>query len=338
MMKKMLKFSLMLVAILVFSCMETELTVSNSSFNPTPSPVPCCLTQISPSLDMQAFAYAVSNLSIKNYLGTDAYINRDLTTFYFNTERLIRTEGVTFKNNFGGLNLDVSILAKDIIDKRAAYVPASSTPLISHIPGATSVFNSTQLSILDTYVAGVYNCTNGVQYMTYHKAAKDKIDYSTTLTRDQKIMALSVITIGMEIAGDFFMGKWNDIQTDINGLAVGTSGGCSVNWRSVWAGAVVGGTSGAIAGAYLGASGGTVVFPGLGTASGAVGCGVFGFALGFISGVTEGVASELLTSCFRKARMDAPLVDCDKLSYFQNHIEDCTRELNDHKYWYLLTN
>jgi hypothetical protein len=63
--------------------------------------------------------------------------------------------------------------------------------------------------------------------------------------------------------------------------------GCSVDWRGVWAGAVVGLAGGAASGAYVGCTGGTVVFPGLGTATGCVGGAVLGGATGFIGGALE---------------------------------------------------
>jgi hypothetical protein len=75
--------------------------------------------------------------------------------------------------------------------------------------------------------------------------------------------------------------------------------GCSVNWRNVWLGGVVGFFSGGTAGAYAGCTGGTVVLPVVGTATGCVGGAVLGAAGGFIGGSVSGVASELLGSCFR---------------------------------------
>ena len=89
--------------------------------------------------------------------------------------------------------------------------------------------------------------------------------------------------------------EFNDSISNQNGRVMG----CEVGWRSVWAGAVVGFTVGAVKGGITGATGGTVVFPGLGTATGAVGGAVFGGALGFIGGAATSVAANLVTSCFR---------------------------------------
>lgn len=79
----------------------------------------------------------------------------------------------------------------------------------------------------------------------------------------------------------------------------GGSSGCSVNWRDVWAGAVVGLTVGATQGAYVGATAGTVTFPVVGTVTGGVSGGVVGGAIGFISGAATTVAAGLITSCGR---------------------------------------
>ncbi|SNT05897.1 hypothetical protein SAMN05421640_2203 [Ekhidna lutea] len=79
----------------------------------------------------------------------------------------------------------------------------------------------------------------------------------------------------------------------------GGSSGCSVNWRDVWAGAVVGLTVGATQGAYVGATAGTVTFPVIGTVTGGVSGGVVGGAIGFVSGAATSVAAGLITSCGR---------------------------------------
>ncbi len=80
------------------------------------------------------------------------------------------------------------------------------------------------------------------------------------------------------------------------------SGGCTVNWRNVWAGAVISGTVGAVGGLKIGLAGGTVILPGIGSATGAVGGAVLAGANGFIGGTLVGVAGELLTSCFRNVQ------------------------------------
>lgn len=76
-------------------------------------------------------------------------------------------------------------------------------------------------------------------------------------------------------------------------------GGCSVNWRNVWASAVVGFFSVGASTAYVGATVGTVTVPRIGTVTG----GVAGFfaegAVGFVSGATTTIVAGLITSCGR---------------------------------------
>lgn len=75
--------------------------------------------------------------------------------------------------------------------------------------------------------------------------------------------------------------------------------GCKINTRGLLIGAVYSGVKGAIGGALIGAAGGTVTLPGVGTVTGAVGGGVFGAASGFTWGIIDGVATQLLETCFR---------------------------------------
>ena len=93
--------------------------------------------------------------------------------------------------------------------------------------------------------------------------------------------------------------------------------GCTVNWRSVWAGAVIGAAVGAVGGIKAGLAGGTVVLPGIGSATGAVGGGVLGGAGGFIGATVTGVAAELLTSCFGNIRN----VDFVCKQYFERYLK-----------------
>jgi len=75
--------------------------------------------------------------------------------------------------------------------------------------------------------------------------------------------------------------------------------GCSVNWRNVWAGAVIGLVANGTRGAVIGCAGGTVALPVFGTAGGCIGGAVFGGTAGFVTGTLTTVAAELLTSCGR---------------------------------------
>lgn len=74
---------------------------------------------------------------------------------------------------------------------------------------------------------------------------------------------------------------------------------CRVGMRTVWGGAVISGGINAVRGGVIGCAGGTVLFPGLGTATGCVGGAVLGGAVGFIEGAVAGVAGSLLLTCWR---------------------------------------
>lgn len=74
---------------------------------------------------------------------------------------------------------------------------------------------------------------------------------------------------------------------------------CRVDMRAVWGGAVISGGINAVRGGVIGCAGGTVLFPGLGTATGCVGGAVLGGAVGFIEGAVAGVAGSLLLTCWR---------------------------------------
>lgn len=96
------------------------------------------------------------------------------------------------------------------------------------------------------------------------------------------------------------------LQTSLHDLQVGDDGfvssraeGCSIDWRGVWAGAVVGYFVGGIGGAIVGCAGGTVVLPFIGTVTGCIGGAVFGSTSGFVSGALTGIAANLITTCFR---------------------------------------
>ncbi len=78
----------------------------------------------------------------------------------------------------------------------------------------------------------------------------------------------------------------------------GEGGGCSVNWRNVWAGAVASGVITGGLGLKTGCAGGVVAGP-IGVASGCVGGAVMGFASGFMWGAIGGIAANLITSCGR---------------------------------------
>ncbi|AGA80183.1 hypothetical protein [Echinicola vietnamensis] len=90
-----------------------------------------------------------------------------------------------------------------------------------------------------------------------------------------------------EKGGSYKLSKKDDLEG---------GGGCSVNWRNVWAGAVVGLVTGATTGAYTEPTAGTVTFPVVGAVTGGVSGGVVGGAIGFVTGGVSATAAELLTT------------------------------------------
>jgi hypothetical protein len=97
---------------------------------------------------------------------------------------------------------------------------------------------------------------------------------------------------GMELVGEkiAFLSKESDTAPNLR---------CRVDMRAVWGSAVISGGYGAVRGGIIGCAGGTVLFPGLGTATGCVGGAVLGGATGFIEGAALGIAGSLLYTCWR---------------------------------------
>jgi hypothetical protein len=128
---------------------------------------------------------------------------------------------------------------------------------------------------------------------------------ASALVREEKIKLLSLsasvqaLSEFIEEGGDDSIRQTLSQLNDTKGNPNARVAGCEVNWRSVWAGAVVGFVSGAVGGCYAGATAGTVAVPFVGTVTGCVSAGMASGAVGFAGGAVSGIASELLTSCFR---------------------------------------
>lgn len=127
---------------------------------------------------------------------------------------------------------------------------------------------------------------------------------NSTLSEDDKIQLLST-GAGIKSLSIFFSdnGNLERFKNAIfsNGNSNGrlTTKSCRINWRNVWASAVIGFAYNAGRGAIIGCAGGTLVLPLFGTATGCIGGAVFGGASGFFAGASFGIAGELLTSCWR---------------------------------------
>jgi hypothetical protein len=166
-------------------------------------------------------------------------------------------------------------------------------------------FSSKQKDIAEPFINELLNSENPSLAKQSALNFQLKVTNSSLITDDEKLelLALSSATIafsdfanngGVELIRNALADELGVNDTNPNGRIRG----CSVNWRSVWAGAVIGAGVGAVYGAKAGCAGGMVAGP-IGAASGCVGGGVMGGASGFVSGAVTGVASELLTSCFR---------------------------------------
>ena len=128
---------------------------------------------------------------------------------------------------------------------------------------------------------------------------------SSQFTEDEKIELLEISSYTQAYIAFMESGGADEIQFALQqsleelGIENARIKGCSVDWRSVWAGSVTSGVIGAGIGFKAGCAGGTVAFPGLGTVTGCVGGTVFGFASGFLYGTIGSIAANLLTTCAR---------------------------------------
>jgi len=162
-------------------------------------------------------------------------------------------------------------------------------------------FTPNQTAMLDPFIRNVELSNDPIVTKSTAQAFQTQIINSNSLNYEEKLGLLSVST-GTLVYADFVLeggiDRFRRILLPESG-GVFQASGCSVNTRSVLADGVVGlVTSGTVA-CYAGATAGTVTFPIVGTVTGCVSAAVVGGAGGFITGVTYGIASQLLTSCFR---------------------------------------
>jgi hypothetical protein len=165
----------------------------------------------------------------------------------------------------------------------------------------TQVFSDGQLNLL-TVLQNDLGTINGPEdAMNIAISFRNKI-FNSELNGEEQMVMLA-ITEYVYIAGKnlsenlmyeyFENGNANASHSSSSRV----KGGCSVDWRSAFAGGVASGIVGGIRGGYTGAIGGTVTLPGFGTVGGAVGGAVFGFAAGFTAGVVGGVLKDLIKTC-----------------------------------------
>lgn len=167
--------------------------------------------------------------------------------------------------------------------------------------------NDEQKSLMNSLVSEVSALSDINGTISLIASYNEKVVASPTLNEEQKVQLLAFSALSASFVKFMNEGGVEDIYSlmakELGVSDTGTNArvysGCTVNWRSVWAGAVIGGAVGAIGGAKAGLAGGTIALPGIGSATGAVGGAVLGGAGGFLGGTVTGVATELLTSCFR---------------------------------------
>ncbi|EON75086.1 hypothetical protein ADIS_4257 [Lunatimonas lonarensis] len=162
-------------------------------------------------------------------------------------------------------------------------------------------FTPNQTAMLDPFIRNVELSDDPFVTKSTAQAFQTQIINSNSLNYEEKLGLLSVST-GTLVYADFVLeggiDRFRRVLLPESGGEFQTSG-CSVNTRSVLADGVVGLVAYATAACYSGATVGTVTFPIVGTVTGCVSAAVVGGAGGFITGVTYGIASQLLTSCFR---------------------------------------
>jgi hypothetical protein len=348
---KLKKISSFFVTILCFSCMNDLGLNEEPAFLKTNDRLPTASVQQVPLPDMRAFREILNSRVDNSFVVTQRYAATYQTAVYFNHDRATRDELATMTSYIRVANIEPYAFA-DLVGSQP-NAPIGVRP--SGVAGASTLYTSTQLSILDNYFGKMYSATTLDYVSRTYTDIMTTIANSTTLIGEDRVEVLAVIEVANEYAKDYFAGSYINVYNDLRaaGITPGPASiipmtnnlgfaqtanviGCNVNFRSIWAGAIVGGVVGGARGAIIGATGGTVAFPGLGTVSGAVGGGVVGFATGFIEGTLTGVAAELLTTCFRKAEITQPelLTEDNFNQLIPCPNGDCTSEFRDLKNWY----
>lgn len=205
---------------------------------------------------------------------------------------------------------------------------------LDNIIDTARVFNDVQkmyIKALSRDIASLDNFVDGFALVT---AFRNQITHTKELEENDKILLLEFASGANALLEFMENGGAIAIQRSLqemigNSVSIGRTLGCSVDWRSVWAGAVVGFTVGVVVGGITGATAGTFTVPLLGTAVGGVGGAVFGGAWGFTSGAVYSIAGNFLTSCFRSGTLQQTPPSCEEaweayLSYQTNTFpSDC---------------
>lgn len=287
-MKKQTSF-ILVVFILVSACQpENEVNPSNTFEDEV-----AVLTE----LNHIGFNFATSNFDHNlafqgNYdigLNQDQFVNDILQRlngqFFMANESVINN----ISNQYGEVSLSDSFI---------------EAPSIENVNlSLFKIYSEDQLKLAQPFVDRLL-ITGDMEIAKFEAVLFQKKVIKSTLTNDEK---LQLLTLSSGIVGfvEFVENGGIDKIRDVLGEHLNNNGipnnrfrNCSVDTRSVLAGAVV---SGAIAGGLgfkAGCAGGMVGGP-IGAASGCVGGAVMGFASGFMWGAVGGIAASLLTTCFR---------------------------------------
>ncbi|MFZ6010060.1 MAG: hypothetical protein ACOYXT_06890 [Bacteroidota bacterium] len=294
-MKKFLLSLSALLVILLSGCQDTgmeslQLGLTLPGRFPSGSSYPVVINTLP---DMTALINLIEPQIATASNHNDVYLYRIEEHIFFNSERFVRDRANAMAESFN-VNWDVAAF----VDGYSPALPPATFIKPSQVANASMLYNAAQLSIIDSYAETLYDATDFESILGAGNYVRSRIR-NGLFTSEQRYLMMAFVISAEVLAFDFFNEEYSGVKNVI--IETGVTGetlNCRVNWRSVWAGAVVGGVATGIHGVVIGATGGTVALPGFGTATGAVGGGVFGFAKGFIGGAASSIAAELLTSCF----------------------------------------
>ncbi|TDI63830.1 MAG: hypothetical protein E2O88_12100 [Bacteroidetes bacterium] len=208
-----------------------------------------------------------------------------------------------------------------------SFSPTNSIQTLNNVIDTARIFNDIQkmyIKALSRDIAGLDNYVDGFVMVTDFR---NQITHSKELSENDKILLLEFAS-GTNALLEFMendgaMAIQRSLQEMLgNSVPIGRAMECSVDWRGVWAGAVVGFTWGVVRGAFIGATAGTVTVPIVGTVTGAVSGAVILGAVGFAGGTVTTIAANLLTTCFgpnNTLQQTYPSCDAAWEAYLNNH-------------------
>lgn len=295
-----MKFAcLIVVLIMATACTEDKDILTTNKIEVTPE-----------SLTEMAYAtlnYAASS-GLVNVINQDNEVTIAIKTIEEKTDFFLR------KDYFSGLPEEFNALLTNdelklstlqgILDNLSRKSNARQSEILTGFVGSADLFSNEQMIYIEQFIAQV-NLSDDISN------AQTAIDYfnnsveRSTLTEDEKIILYGFSASNQSLITFYDNGgidaAYNEMsqQLGLDPTNGGRVEGCTVSFRSVWLGAVVGGVVTGTTGAIVGATAGTFTVPILGTAVGGIGGAVFGFTSGFIGGALTSVATELLSTCFR---------------------------------------